>query len=54
LLGNFNANLGKEDIFKPTLGNESLREINEDNGVKVKKFATSTIWWWQKFERDWQ
>ena len=24
LLGDFNANLGTDDIFKPTVGNESL------------------------------
>jgi hypothetical protein len=34
LLGDFNAKVGKEDIFKPTIGNESLREISHDNGIK--------------------
>jgi hypothetical protein len=33
LLGDFNAKMGCEDIFKPTIGNESLHEINNDNGV---------------------
>jgi hypothetical protein len=28
LLGAFNAKVGREDIFKPTIGNESLREIS--------------------------
>jgi hypothetical protein len=39
LLGDFNAKVGKEDIFKPTIGNESLHEINNDNGVRLVNFA---------------
>jgi hypothetical protein len=34
LLGDFNAKVSKEDIFKPTIGNESLDEISNDNGVR--------------------
>jgi hypothetical protein len=41
LLGDFNAKVGREDIFKPTIGNESLHETSNDNGVKVVHFATS-------------
>jgi exonuclease III len=41
LLGDFNAKIGREDIFKPTIGNESLHEISNDNGVGVVNFATS-------------
>jgi hypothetical protein len=41
LVGDFNAKVGREDIFKPTIGNESLHEINNDNGVRVVNFATS-------------
>jgi hypothetical protein len=41
LLGDFNAKVGREDIFKPTIGNESLHEITNDNGVRVQSFATS-------------
>jgi hypothetical protein len=41
LLGDFNAKVGREDIFKPTNGNESLHEISNDNGVRVVNFATS-------------
>jgi hypothetical protein len=33
LLGDFNAKVGREGIFKPTTGNESLHEISNDNGV---------------------
>jgi hypothetical protein len=41
LLGDFNAKVGKEDIFKPTVRNESLHEISNDNGVRLVNFATS-------------
>jgi hypothetical protein len=42
LLGDFSAIVGREDIFKQTIGNESLHEISNDNGVIVVKFAIST------------
>jgi hypothetical protein len=41
LLGNFNAKVGREDISKLTIGNESLHEIIIDNVVIVVNFATS-------------
>ncbi|PNF36269.1 hypothetical protein B7P43_G06499 [Cryptotermes secundus] len=41
LLEDFNAKVGREDIFKPTIWNESLHEISNDNGVRVVNFATS-------------
>jgi hypothetical protein len=41
LLGDFNAKVGREDIFKPTIWNESLHETSNDNGVRVVNFATS-------------
>jgi hypothetical protein len=40
-LGDFNAKVGREDIFKPIIGNESLHEASNDNGVRVVNFATS-------------
>jgi hypothetical protein len=40
-LGDFNAKVGREDIFKPITGNESLHEDSNDNGVRVVNFATS-------------
>jgi hypothetical protein len=27
LLGDFNAKVGREDIFKPTIGNEGLKKL---------------------------
>jgi hypothetical protein len=41
LLGDFVAKVGRDDKSKPTIGNESLDEINNDNGVKVENFTTS-------------
>jgi hypothetical protein len=41
LLRDFNAKLRREDIFKLTIGNESLHQVNNDNGVSVVNFATS-------------
>jgi hypothetical protein len=35
LLGDFNAKVGGEEIFKPTIGNESLQEICNDNEVRL-------------------
>jgi hypothetical protein len=43
LLGDLYAKVGREDIFKPTIGNESLPEISNDNGVRVVIFATCQI-----------
>jgi hypothetical protein len=40
LLVDFNAKVGREDIFKPVIGNESLHEASNDNGVRVVNFAT--------------
>jgi hypothetical protein len=40
-LGDFNAKVGMEDIFKPIIGNKSLHEDNNDNSVRVVNFATS-------------
>jgi hypothetical protein len=41
LLGDFNAKVGRGNIFKPTIGNKSLHEISNDNGIRVLNFATS-------------
>jgi exonuclease III len=41
LLGDFNAKVGKEDIFKLTIGIESSHEICFENGLMLLNFATS-------------
>jgi hypothetical protein len=41
LSGDSNAKVSREDIFKPPIGNESLHETRNDNGVRVVNFATS-------------
>jgi hypothetical protein len=41
LLGNLNTKAGKENIFKPTIWNESLHEISNDDGIRLVNFATS-------------
>jgi hypothetical protein len=41
LKGDLNAKVGREQIFKPTTGNESSLEISNGNGVRAASFATS-------------
>ena len=41
LLGDFNAKVGIESIFKQTIGQESLHQDSNDNGVRLVNFATS-------------
>jgi hypothetical protein len=40
LLGDFDVKVGREEIFKPAIGKESLHEINNDNVVAIVNFAT--------------
>ena len=44
ILENFNAKVERENIFKPKIGNESLHQDNNDNGVGIVNFATSKFW----------
>jgi len=41
LLGDFSAKVGREIIFKPTIGQESLHQDSNENGVRLVNFATS-------------
>ena len=43
-LGDFNANVGRDNIFKPTLGNKSLQEDRNDNGVRIVNLPHQNIW----------
>jgi hypothetical protein len=43
LLGDFNEKFGRDDIFKPAIGNESLHHNSNDNDVRIVNFATSKI-----------
>ena len=33
--------MGRKNIFKPTIGSESLQQDSNDNGVRIVNFATS-------------
>ena len=39
LFGDFNVKVGRENIFKPTIGNKSLHQDSNDNGVRIVNFA---------------
>ena len=40
LLGDFNAKVGRQNIFKPTIGNETLHQ-DSNNGVRIVTSGTS-------------
>jgi hypothetical protein len=44
ILLHFNAKVGREDIFTPTIGNESLHKINS-NRVRIIDFPISKYTW---------
>jgi len=43
LLGDFNTKVWRDNFFKLTIGNESLHQDSNDNGVRIVNFATSKI-----------
>jgi len=43
ILGDFNAKVRRENIFKPTIGNQSLHQDSNENGVGIANFALQTI-----------
>jgi hypothetical protein len=40
LLGDFNAKVERENIFKPTIGNDILHQDSNYNGVRIVNSAT--------------
>ena len=40
MLGDFSEIVGRENIFKSTIGNERLHQDSNDNGVRIVNFAT--------------
>jgi hypothetical protein len=40
VLGDFNTKIGKEICYRPTIGQQSLYNNSNDNGVRVISFAT--------------
>jgi hypothetical protein len=41
LLGDFNAKVARENIFKEIIGNESLHQDSNDNGVRMVNLTIS-------------
>ena len=41
LLSDFNTNERRENIFQPTIGDESVDLQSNDNGIRLVNFATS-------------
>jgi len=48
VLGGFNAKLWREDIFKPTIGNESLHQDNDVRIVNFKQFGVKSMMFQQQ------
>jgi len=41
LVGDFNEKVGRKNIFKPTIGTESLHQDSDDSGVRIVNIPTS-------------
>jgi hypothetical protein len=43
IFGDFNAKVAQESIHKHTIGNESLHNETNNNGIKMIQFAISMV-----------
>jgi hypothetical protein len=43
MMGEFNTKVGRENIFKPTSGNESIHQDSNDNDIRIANFPTKKI-----------
>ena len=43
VLRDFNSKVGKEDIYKGTIGMHSLHNITNDNGLRLISFVSSNL-----------
>jgi hypothetical protein len=41
MMGDFNTKVGRENVFKPTTGNESLHQDSNDNNIRIGNLATT-------------
>ncbi|XP_041785866.1 uncharacterized protein LOC121601136 [Anopheles merus] len=41
VIGDFNAQVGREETFKPTIGSFSAHRLTNDNGLRLVNFASS-------------
>lgn len=41
ILGDFNAKVRREDVFRPTIGRESVHERSNNNGIRLITLAIS-------------